>query len=96
MGERKHPVRVIRSGLTGTIYALTNYRERENGLIEVRGLGKHDVTADVEAIVAERLAALERENARLRKALGWIAETETGSAWGNRAREALEGGGHGA
>lgn len=54
----KNPVRVIRSGLTGTVYALTNYRERENGLLQVTDDGKHDVSADVEAIVAARCAPL--------------------------------------
>jgi hypothetical protein len=56
--SRKTPVRVIRSGLTGTVYALTRYRQREDGLITVIGEGKHDVTADVEALVAERCAPL--------------------------------------
>ena len=58
MSARKLPVRVVRGGLTGTVYALTRYRQREDGLIQVIGDGKHDVTADVEAIVAERCRPL--------------------------------------
>lgn len=58
MAPRKKPILIRRSGLTGTIYALTNYREHQNGLIEAMGGGKHDVTADVEAIVSERCRPL--------------------------------------
>lgn len=65
--SRKTPVRVIRSGLTGTVYALTRYRQREDGLITVIGEGKHDVTADVEALVAERCAPLVEVVAKLVK-----------------------------
>ena len=54
---RKNPVRVIRSGLTGTVYALTSYKQDDAGNITVNNGGKHDVTADVQALIDQALAA---------------------------------------
>jgi hypothetical protein len=49
------PVRVHRGGLSGRYFAVTSYKviDAERDLIEART--KHDVTADVEALIAERL-----------------------------------------
>lgn len=55
---RKTPVLLRESPMSGRITVLTNYTRGEvNGrdLIKVRGDGKHDVTADFDAIILERL-----------------------------------------
>ena len=54
MTPRKTPVRVLRSPLTGEIYAVTKYTTVTGGMI--RAQIKHDVTADVDAIVNRTLS----------------------------------------
>jgi hypothetical protein len=58
---RKTPILIRRGGLTGDYFALTRYRDVGGGIIEATVDGKHDVTADVEAIVAERCRPLVEE-----------------------------------
>ena len=41
---RKHPVRLLRSVLTGKVYAVTRYRFDDDG--NIIPMTKHDVTAD--------------------------------------------------
>jgi hypothetical protein len=71
VSPRKTPILIRRGGLTGDYFALTRYRELPNGIIEAAVDGKHDVTADVEAFVAERarplVIALEDIERRLRE-----------------------------
>jgi hypothetical protein len=70
-----NPMRVFLSPLTGRAYATRAYREDGDGRVVVTGV-KHDVSADVEAIVEERLAAVEvLTAARVRQALhdAWLA-----------------------
>lgn len=56
---RKTPVLLRKSPLTNTIQAITRYTmsQRPNGreMVKVIGDGKHDVTADFDAIVLETL-----------------------------------------
>ena len=64
MGDRKKPVRVLGSPLTGRYYAVTRYSETEDGRITVHSNGKHDVTADVQALIEAALAASTGEAGR--------------------------------
>jgi hypothetical protein len=52
---RKNPVLLRRAPLSGRVNALTNYRRSGDGPIEVRGDGKHDVTAAFYALMLEEL-----------------------------------------
>lgn len=54
MSARKTPVLLRRAPFSGDINALTNYR-RVRDAIRVTTGGKHDVTADFDAIVCELL-----------------------------------------
>jgi hypothetical protein len=62
MSARK-PVRLLASGLTGRVYAVTSYDEKPDGRIVAKT--KHDVTSDIDALLAverERIAqAIEAE-----------------------------------
>lgn len=62
MSGRKPP-RLLSGGLTGRTYIVTAYTEHEDGRITANT--KHDVTADLDAIVAERVAALAEDEAAL-------------------------------
>lgn len=73
--QRKLPVRVHRGGLSGRYYAITNYKviDAERDLIEART--KHDVTADVEWLIAERQAESRRmANEELHEAVHHLNE----------------------
>lgn len=55
MAKRKTPV-LLREAPSGRINALTNYRYRYvkgAGVLQVVGDGKHDVTADFDALICE-------------------------------------------
>jgi hypothetical protein len=51
----RNPPRLFRSGLTGRVYAVTNYVEDDRGNVVAMG-AKTDVTRDFEAIEAARAA----------------------------------------
>jgi hypothetical protein len=53
---RKTPVLLRRAPLSGRIDALTGYTRKDGGrILQARPDGKHDVTADFDAIVCELL-----------------------------------------
>jgi hypothetical protein len=53
---RKTPVLLRKGPVTGTIQALTNYRWRNGGrVLQATDTGKHDVTADYDALTLETL-----------------------------------------
>lgn len=56
--SRKTPIRLRESPLTGTIQALTRYTWKQVGdkeILKAAVDGKHDVTADFDALVLEKL-----------------------------------------
>jgi hypothetical protein len=56
MSARKTPVLLRRGPLSGGINALTNYRRKNGGaVLQAAENGKHDVTADFDALVLEGL-----------------------------------------
>jgi hypothetical protein len=56
MGERKMPILLRRGPVSGRVNALTNYRWINHGKsIRVVGSGKHDVSADYDALVLMEL-----------------------------------------
>jgi hypothetical protein len=61
MSARKTPVLLREGPLTGTIWALLRYRERD-GRTEVIGDGRQDVTADFDALACELLLDGDGEN----------------------------------
>lgn len=56
--RRRTPIRVLASDLHNRVYAVTRWKDRGEGLIEA--IEKHDVTRDVEALLARA-----REQARV-------------------------------
>ncbi|MBO0690862.1 MAG: hypothetical protein J2P40_14980 [Candidatus Dormibacteraeota bacterium] len=57
-GANRKPVRLVQSGLTGTVYAVTRYIDLGHG--RFRAQAKHDVTPDFETLSGGMRTQLQR------------------------------------